>query len=63
MHRHVERQLARARMAAPAGDATADVRDVVERVVRVVERTPDGRRVPGGRRAARSCAHASTPTT
>jgi signal transduction histidine kinase len=45
MHRHVERHLARARMGAGGGDATADVREVVERVVRVVERAPEGQRL------------------
>jgi signal transduction histidine kinase len=44
MHRHVERHLARVRMGSGDGDAVADVLGVVERVVRVVERTPEGQR-------------------
>ncbi|HMA15697.1 MAG TPA: HAMP domain-containing sensor histidine kinase, partial [Kiloniellaceae bacterium] len=45
MRRHVERELARARMAAAAPDATADVARVVERLVAVVGRTPAGSRL------------------
>lgn len=45
MRRHVERELARARMAAGNPDATAAVADVVARVVAVVQRTPDGTRL------------------
>jgi signal transduction histidine kinase len=45
MRRHVERELARARMAAGAPDATADVARVVERLIAVVGRTPAGSRL------------------
>jgi signal transduction histidine kinase len=44
MQRHVERQLARARIGKDAL-ATSDVRQVAESVVRVVERSPDGQRL------------------
>lgn len=42
MRRHVDRELARARMAARSPDARADVADVVERVLAVIVRTPAG---------------------
>lgn len=45
MRRHVERELARARRAAAAPDATAEVARVVERLVAVVGRTPAGSRL------------------
>ena len=45
MRRHVDRELARARMAAGKPDARAKVADVVQRVVAVVARTPAGTRL------------------
>lgn len=45
MHRHIERELTRARLAAGAVHARADVGEVAERVVNVVRRTPDGQRM------------------
>lgn len=45
MRRHVERELARARSGADAANAAADVATIAQRVVRVMERTPEGRRV------------------
>jgi signal transduction histidine kinase len=42
MGRHVDRELARARIAAGGGEATAQITDVVRRVVAVVVRTPAG---------------------
>jgi len=45
MRRHVDRELARARMAAGSPDARADVGDVVRRVLAVVVRTPSGARL------------------
>jgi signal transduction histidine kinase len=45
MRCHVERELARARMAAAAPDATADVGRVVQRLIDVVGRTPAGSRL------------------
>jgi signal transduction histidine kinase len=42
MRRHVDRELARTRMAAGAPDAHARIADVVERVLAVVARTPEG---------------------
>ncbi len=45
MRRHVERELVRARSGANAANASASVAAVAQRVVRVVERTPHGRRV------------------
>jgi signal transduction histidine kinase len=42
MRRHVDRELARTRMAAGAPDARARIADVVERVLAVVARTPEG---------------------
>jgi len=45
MHRHVDRELTRARIAAPAGQACADVRHVAEGVISVIRRTPNGQRL------------------
>jgi signal transduction histidine kinase len=45
MRRHVDRELARARMAAAAPDARARVAEVVERVLAVIVRTPAGARL------------------
>lgn len=45
MRRHVDRELARARTAAGAPDARADIAEVVERVVAVAMRTPAGARL------------------
>ena len=45
MRRHVDRELARARLAAGSGDARARVADVAERIVGVVARTPAGAKV------------------
>ncbi|WP_043539396.1 sensor histidine kinase [Salinarimonas rosea] len=42
MSRHVERELARARLAGRSAAARAAVRPIAERVVAVVRRTPDG---------------------
>ena len=42
MRRHVDRELARARLSYSAKDAMAGVKAVVDRVVRVIERTPQG---------------------
>jgi signal transduction histidine kinase len=45
MRRHVDRELARARLSYASKDATANVKSVVDRIIRVMERTPDGRRL------------------
>lgn len=45
MRAHVERELARARTAARARAARADAGTVIDRVVRVLRRTPDGERL------------------
>jgi signal transduction histidine kinase len=45
MRRHVDRELARARLAYAARSASANLKRVVERVVRVVERTPEGQKL------------------
>jgi signal transduction histidine kinase len=45
MHRHIERELTRARLAAGPAHARADVGEVAERVVNVVRRTPNGQRL------------------
>ena len=45
MHRHIDRELTRARLAAGTAHARANVREVAERVVNVVRRTPDGQRL------------------
>lgn len=45
MRRHVDRQLARARMQSAGGTAKADVEAVARRVVRVLERSPAGERL------------------
>lgn len=42
MRRHLDRELARARMAAAGREALADIADVVKRVVAVIVRTPEG---------------------
>ena len=42
MRRHVDRELARARLAAGGGDAATDVAAVVDRVLAVIVRTPAG---------------------
>lgn len=42
MRRHVDRELARARLSYSSRDASANIKTVVDRVVRVVERTPEG---------------------
>jgi signal transduction histidine kinase len=58
MRRIVDRELARARTAARAGDASADARDVAEKLVAVLRRMPDGARldwridIPAGTRVA-----------
>ncbi len=45
MRRHVDRELARARLASSHAKASSDVRAVVARVVSVARRTPDGARL------------------
>jgi signal transduction histidine kinase len=45
MRRHVDRELARARMAADRGEACAAAADVIGRVVAVIGRTPAGARL------------------
>jgi signal transduction histidine kinase len=45
MRRHVDRELARARIAGRGGDARARVVDVAERIVAVVARTPEGAKI------------------
>lgn len=45
MRRHVDRELARARLATGGAKACSAVRDVVARVVSVARRTPDGARL------------------
>lgn len=45
MRRHVERELARARMKSGVSTARANVREVIDRVLAVVMRTPDGARL------------------
>lgn len=45
LQRHTERQLSRARIAAYAPDAAANIGDTVEQVVRVMKRTPQGQRL------------------
>src|SRR5690606_30018682 len=45
MRIHVERELARARIAAAAGGARADIAKTFERVRAVLNHTPDGRRI------------------
>ncbi len=45
MRRHVDRELARARSGANAANAAANVATVAGRVVRVIERTPQGKRI------------------
>lgn len=50
MQRHVDRHLTRARLAPPSEQASTNVRDVVERVAAVVERTPEGARLAWSRK-------------
>lgn len=45
MRRHVDRELARARVAAAARSATCEPRRVIERLLAVLRRTPDGARL------------------
>lgn len=45
MRRHVERELARARMKSAAAPARTRVREVIDRVLAVMMRTPDGARL------------------
>jgi signal transduction histidine kinase len=45
MQRTVERELARVRLAVPRRDAEANIAATVDQVIRVVERTPEGRRL------------------
>jgi signal transduction histidine kinase len=45
MQRTVERELARVRLASPHRDAEADIASAIDRVIRVVQRTPDGERL------------------
>jgi signal transduction histidine kinase len=45
MRRHVDRELARARLAYASREATTNVKQVVDRVVGVVERTPEGQKL------------------
>lgn len=42
MQRHVERELARARLATGTGQAVSNIREAVDRVISVVSRTPAG---------------------
>lgn len=50
MQRHVDRHLTRARLAPPGENVATNVRDVVERVAAVVERTPEGERLAWSRK-------------
>jgi len=58
MQRHVERQLAKARLQANGGYASAPARTAIDRIVTVVRKTPDGARlawsvdIPDGLRIA-----------
>jgi signal transduction histidine kinase len=45
MHRHVERELTRTRLGAGTLQTNADVREIADRVVNVVRRTPAGRKL------------------
>jgi signal transduction histidine kinase len=45
MQRHVQRQLAKARLKSNAGHASAPVRSTIDRVIAVVGKTPDGARL------------------
>jgi signal transduction histidine kinase len=57
MHRHVERELRRARVAPGSVHSHANLREIAERVINVIRRTPDGRPliwsidIPGNLRA------------
>jgi signal transduction histidine kinase len=50
MQRHVDRHLTRARLAPPGEHVSTNVRDVVERVAAVIERTPEGARLAWSRK-------------
>ena len=50
MQRHVDRHLTHARLAPPSEQASTNVRDVVERVAAVIERTPAGTRLSWSRK-------------
>jgi signal transduction histidine kinase len=50
MQRHVDRHLTRARLAPPGEHVSTNVRDVVERVAAVIERTPEGARLSWSRK-------------
>ncbi|MFC2969666.1 sensor histidine kinase [Acidimangrovimonas pyrenivorans] len=56
MHRHVDRELARARIAARGFAASCAVGPVIERVVSVIRRTPEGARLDWSTDAPESCA-------
>jgi signal transduction histidine kinase len=45
MQKHIERHLTRTRLAPPSEDVSTILRDVVERVAAVIERTPSGARL------------------
>jgi signal transduction histidine kinase len=45
MFQHVERELARARSGSNSGSVSANIATIAQRVVRVMERTPEGKRV------------------
>jgi len=45
MRRHVERELTRARSGANDGNAAAEIATIARRIVRVMERTPEGKRI------------------
>jgi signal transduction histidine kinase len=45
MFRHVERELARARSGSNSASVSANIATITQRVVRVMERTPEGKRV------------------
>ncbi len=45
MRRHVDRELARARIGSAGKDARAVIRDVADQIVSVVRRTPDGKKL------------------
>jgi len=48
MRRHVERELTRARSGANDGNAAAGIDTVAQRIVRVMERTPEGKHIVWG---------------
>jgi len=45
MRRHIDRELARARITYSARNASANVKAVIDRIIRVVERTPAGQKL------------------